>query len=331
VDIVKMGSLLEVRNLRTHFETEKGIVRAVDDVNLAVKAGQSLGVVGESGCGKTVLALSILRLVPSPPGRIVGGSIHFNGRDLLLLSENEMRNVRGRDISMIFQEPMTSLNPVLRVGEQIAEVIRLHQWVGHREAHARSVEMLGKVGIPSPEMRAKDYPHQMSGGMRQRVMIGIALACRPSIMLADEPTTALDVTIQAQVIDLIRRLQSETGTAVIMITHDFGVVAEVAQYVAVMYAGQIVEYARTGEIFSSPRHPYTLGLMGSIPCINGSAGREEFLRVIPGSVPPLYDLPSGCRFQDRCPDRMAQCREQEPILKIDSADHAVRCWNYRNC
>jgi peptide/nickel transport system ATP-binding protein len=325
--VVAMDSLLEVRNLRTHFETEKGIVRAVDDVSLEVNASQSIGIVGESGCGKTVLARSILRLVPNPPGRIVGGSILLRGRDLLRLSENEMRSVRGRDISMIFQEPMTSLNPVLRIGEQIAEVIRLHQELKSREASDRSVEMLRKVGIPSPEIRVKDYPHQMSGGMRQRVMIAIALACRPSIMLADEPTTALDVTIQAQMIDLIQRLQAETGAAVIMITHDLGVVAEVAQNVAVMYAGQFVEYAATREIFSNPRHPYTIGLIGAIPCMNGSVGREEFLRVIPGSVPPLYDLPSGCRFQERCANNLPVCREQEPILTSDFSGHAVRCWN----
>ncbi len=305
-----MSVILEVRGLRTHFETERGIVRAVDGVDIQVESGLTLGVVGESGCGKTVLALSLLRLVPFPPGRIVGGSVRLAGRELLSLSEKEMRRVRGREISMIFQEPMTSLNPVFRVGEQIAEVIRLHQGVARREALACSVEMLQKVGIPSPEKRVKDYPHQMSGGMRQRVMIAIALACRPRLMLADEPTTALDVTIQAQMLDVIGRLQSETGTSVILITHDLGVIAEAAQDVAVMYAGRIVEHSSARELFSSPLHPYTVGLMGSIPRLDGPAGRNALLRVIPGMVPPLYALPTGCPFQDRCPDVFSICREK---------------------
>ena len=326
-----MSVILEVRGLRTHFETERGIVRAVDGVDIQVESGLTLGVVGESGCGKTVLALSLLRLVPFPPGRIVGGSVRLAGRELLSLSEKEMRRVRGREISMIFQEPMTSLNPVFRVGEQIAEVIRLHQGVARREALACSVEMLQKVGIPSPEKRVKDYPHQMSGGMRQRVMIAIALACRPRLMLADEPTTALDVTIQAQMLDVIGRLQSETGTSVILITHDLGVIAEAAQDVAVMYAGRIVEHSSARELFSSPLHPYTVGLMGSIPRLDGPAGRNALLRVIPGMVPPLYALPTGCPFQDRCPDVFSICREKEPVLKENSAGHAVRCWKYGVC
>lgn len=326
-----MSAILEVRGLRTHFETERGIVRAVDGVDISVSTGLTLGVVGESGCGKTVLALSLLRLVPSPPGRIVGGSVLLAGRELLSLSEEEMRRVRGREISMIFQEPMTSLNPVFRIGEQIAEVIRLHQGVARREALACSVDMLRKVGIPSPEKRVKDYPHQMSGGMRQRVMIAIALACRPRLMLADEPTTALDVTIQAQMLDVIGRLQSETGTSVILITHDLGVIAEAARDVAVMYAGRIVERSPTRELFSSPLHPYTVGLMGSIPRLDGPAGRNALLRVIPGTVPPLYDLPTGCPFQDRCPDVFLICREKEPVLKENSAGHAVSCWKYGEC
>ncbi len=326
-----MSAILEVRGLRTHFETARGIVKAVNGVDLSVETGSTLGVVGESGCGKTVLALSLLRLVPSPPGRIVGGSVLLAGRELLSLSEEEMRQVRGCEISMIFQEPMTSLNPVFRIGEQIAEVVRLHQGFNRRDALACSVEMLRKVGIPAPEKRVKDYPHQLSGGMRQRVMIAIALACRPRLMLADEPTTALDVTIQAQMLEVIGRLQSETGASVILITHDLGVIAEAAQDVAVMYAGRIVERSSTRELFSSPLHPYTVGLMGSIPRLDGPAGRNALLRAIPGTVPPLYDLPAGCPFQDRCPDVFSVCREKEPVLKENSEGHAVCCWKYGGC
>ena len=324
------SAMLEVRNLRTNFETERGVVRAVDGVDITVGLGKTLGVVGESGCGKTVLALSILRLVPSPPGRIVAGSVMLDGRNLLALSEEEMRQVRGKEISMIFQEPMTSLNPVFRIGEQIAEVTRLHQGLSRRESTAHSVEMLRKVGIPSPESRVRDYPHQMSGGMRQRVMIAIALACRPRVMLADEPTTALDVTIQAQMIDLIRSLQSETGTSLVLITHDLGVIAEAAEDVAVMYAGQIVESSTTRELFSNPLHPYTVGLMGSIPRMDGPAGRGAYLKAVPGTVPPLYNLPAGCRFQDRCPDLFSRCTI-EPTLEESSPGHSVRCWKYGNC
>jgi len=322
----RIEPILEVRGLRTHFETERGIVRAVDGIDLRVGAGRTVGVVGESGCGKSVLALSILRLVPSPPGRIAGGEILLNGRDLLALSEEEMRKIRGREISMIFQEPMTSLNPVFRVGEQIAEVFRLHQGMDRRQALAQSTEMLRMVGIPSPEKRVRDYPHQMSGGMRQRVMIAIALACRPRVMLADEPTTALDVTIQAQMIDLIAALRAETGAAVILITHDLGVVAEAAETVAVMYAGQIVEHGSVRDLFSTPLHPYTLGLMNSVPSMNEPAGRDAFLKAIPGVVPPLYDLPMGCRFRDRCPDAFLLCRERAPILEEIVSGHDCRCW-----
>jgi len=321
-----MQAILDVRDLHTHFETERGVVRAVDGVDLRVEAGRTVGVVGESGCGKTVLALSILRLVPMPPGRIVGGSVLLNGRDLLTLPTEEMRMVRGREISMIFQEPMTSLNPVFRVGEQIAEVFRLHQGMNRRDAEQRSVEMLRMVGIPSPEKRASDYPHQMSGGMRQRVMIAIALACRPRVMLADEPTTALDVTIQAQMIDLIDCLRQETGTAVVLITHDLGVVAETAETVAVMYAGQVVEQGPVRDLFSSPLHPYTRGLMNSVPRMNMPIGKDVFLKAIPGSVPPLDYLPAACRFQDRCPDVFAVCRERAPALEEIFAGHDCRCW-----
>jgi peptide/nickel transport system ATP-binding protein len=321
-----MEAILEVRGLHTHFETERGVVRAVDGVDLRVEAGRTVGVVGESGCGKTVLALSILRLVPMPPGRIVGGSVLFNGCDLLTLSLEEMRKIRGREISMIFQEPMTSLNPVFRVGEQIAEVIRLHQGMDRCNALQRSVEMLRMVGIPSPEKRAGDYPHQLSGGMRQRVMIAIALACRPRVMLADEPTTALDVTIQAQMLDLIGCLREETGAAVVLITHDLGVVAETAENVAVMYAGQIVEQGPVRDLFSSPLHPYTQGLMNSVPRMNGPVGRDLFLKAIPGTVPPLYNLPAACRFQERCPDVFAICRERAPVLEEIVPGHDCRCW-----
>jgi oligopeptide/dipeptide ABC transporter ATP-binding protein len=323
-----MTAVLEIRDLRTQFHTERGIVRAVDGVDLTVAEGETLGVVGESGCGKTVLALSIMRLVPSPPGRIVGGSVRLGGRGLLDLSTEEMRRVRGREISMIFQEPMTSLNPVFRVGEQIAEVMRLHQNLDRREAVSSSVDMLRKVGIPSPETRVNNYPHQLSGGMRQRVMIAIALACRPRLMLADEPTTALDVTIQAQMLDLIGRLQSEIGTSVILITHDLGVIAEATREVAVMYAGQIVERSPTRELFSAPLHPYTVGLIGSIPGLRGPTGKPGMLSVIPGTVPSLSNLPAGCRFQDRCPDVFSPCREKEPLMKEYSPGHSARCWKY---
>jgi oligopeptide/dipeptide ABC transporter ATP-binding protein len=273
-----------------------------------------------------VLALSILRLVPSPPGRIVGGSVLFNGRDLLSLPAEEMRKVRGREISMIFQEPMTSLNPVFRVGEQIAEVFRLHQRMDRREALMRSVEMLKMVGIPSPEKRMRDYPHQMSGGMRQRVMIAIALACRPRVMLADEPTTALDVTIQAQMMNLIGCLREDTGASVVLITHDLGLIAEAAEMVAVMYAGQVVEQGPVRELFSSPLHPYTRGLMNSVPRMDGPVGRNILLKAIPGTVPPLYNLPSGCRFQERCPEVFPACRERAPALEEIVSGHDCRCW-----
>jgi peptide/nickel transport system ATP-binding protein len=329
--VAGMNTVLEITDLRTYFDTDRGIARAVDGVDLTVLSGQTLGVVGESGCGKTVLALSIMRLVPSPPGRIAGGSVRLNGRELLDLSAEEMRHVRGREISMIFQEPMTSLNPVFRIGEQIAEVMRLHQNLNHRDALASSLEMLRKVGIPSPETRVKDYPHQMSGGMRQRVMIAIALACRPRLMLADEPTTALDVTIQAQMLDLIGRLQSETGTSVILITHDLGVIAEATRDVAVMYTGQIVERSPTRELFTAPLHPYTVGLMGSMPGLRGSTGRNAMLSVIPGTVPSLSNIPAGCRFRDRCPDAFSTCSEKEPVMTENPAGHFVRCWKYGDC
>ncbi len=323
-----MGVILDIVGLKTYFDTPRGVVKAVDGVDIALTQGDTLGVVGESGCGKTVLALSLMRLVPSPPGKIVSGRILFNGRDLLQLSEEDMRRVRGRDISMIFQEPMTSLNPVFRIGEQVAEVIRLHQGLSGRDALDRAVEMLKLVGIAAPERRAGEYPHQMSGGMRQRVMIAIAIACAPRLMLADEPTTALDVTIQAQILDLIGRLKEEIGTSVILITHDLGIVAEAAQTVAVMYAGQIVECGRADDVFSNPLHPYSRGLTASIPKLHRNAARGADLPVIPGTVPPLYRLPQGCRFQERCREVMDICRRRDPDLKENQGAHAVRCWIY---
>ena len=323
-----MGMLLEINNLSTHFETEYGVIKAVDGVDLAVNKGDTLGIVGESGCGKTVLALSIMRLIPSPPGRFVSGNVFFEGIDLLDLDTEKMRGIRGKDISMVFQEPMTSLNPVLRIGDQITESIRLHQGLGSKEAMNSAIEALRLVGMPSPERIVRNYPHQMSGGMRQRIMIAMALCCSPRLMLADEPTTALDVTIQAQIIDLINRLKENVGTSVILITHDLGVIAEAAQFVAVMYTGKIVEYTSASNLFSTPRHPYTVGLMESIPKIDGISGQGEYLKVIPGVVPSLYNLPNGCSFQDRCSHTMEMCRQAEPQLKEKSIDHKVRCWLY---
>ena len=324
-----MATLLEVKNLSTHFKTEYGTVKAVDRVDIAVDEGDTLGVVGESGCGKTVLALSIMRLIPSPPGRIVSGNVFFGGDDLLSLNAEEMRNIRGKDISMIFQEPMTSLNPVLRIGEQVSESIRLHKGLGRKEAVSRAIEMLRIVGMPSPERIIRNYPHQMSGGMRQRVMIAMALSCGPRLMLADEPTTALDVTIQAQILELINRLKQDSGTSVVLITHDLGVIAEASQHVAVMYTGQIVEYAPVNELFSTPLHPYTRGLMESIPRIDDISGQDGYLKAIAGVVPSLYNLPNGCTFQDRCPYVMEICRENEPELKENSPRHKVHCWLYK--
>jgi peptide/nickel transport system ATP-binding protein/oligopeptide transport system ATP-binding protein len=319
-----MMPILQIENLSTHFETARGIVRAVDEVDIRLNEGDTLGIAGESGCGKTVLALSIMRLIPRPPGRIVSGRVLFEGTDLLALSDEEMRGIRGKRISMIFQEPMTSLNPVFRIGDQVAEVMQLHEGLSARDAQDRAVEMLRLVGIPEPEMRTRDYPHQMSGGMRQRVMIAMALACRPRLMLADEPTTALDVTIQAQILDLIQDLKREVGTSVILITHDLGVIAEAAQYTAIMYAGWVVEQGPVAAIFSTPLHPYTVGLMNSIPRI-GSSNRGGLLNVIPGTVPDLLELPSGCKFRDRCPKVMPVCVEVPEILE-KAPGHLVRCW-----
>ena len=319
-----MMPILQIENLSTHFETARGTVKAVDKVDIRLNEGDTLGIAGESGCGKTVLALSIMRLIPRPPGRIVAGRILFEGEDILELSDEEMRGIRGKRISMIFQEPMTSLNPVFRVGDQVAEVMQLHEGLSARDANDRAVEMLRIVGIPEAEMRARDYPHQMSGGMRQRVMIAMALSCRPRLMLADEPTTALDVTIQAQILDLIQDLKREVGTSVVLITHDLGVIAEAAQYAAIMYAGWVVEQGSVEAIFSKPLHPYTVGLLNSIPRI-GSSSRGGYLNVIPGTVPDLLEIPSGCKFRDRCPKVMPVCIEKPAILE-KTPGHSVRCW-----
>jgi len=321
-----MSNILRIENLRTHFETARGTVKAVDGVDLHLNEGDTLGIAGESGCGKTVLALSVMRLIPRPPGRIVSGRILFEGQDLLGLPAEEMRRVRGKRISMIFQEPMTSLNPVFRIGDQVAETLRLHEGLSAADAHERAVEMLRMVGIPAPEARARDYPHQMSGGMRQRVMIAMALSCRPRLMLADEPTTALDVTIQAQILELIQDLKREVGTSVILITHDLGVIAEAAQYAAVMYAGWVVEQGPVGSIFSAPLHPYTVGLMNSIPRIGKGHAKDGYLNVIPGTIPDLLELPSGCKFRDRCPQAMPVCAEKKPELLEKTPGHTVRCW-----
>ena len=324
-----MAPVLKVEGLSTFFDTRRGVIRAVDDVSLQVEVGDTLGIVGESGCGKTVLSLSIMKLVPTPPGKYVGGKILLGNHDLLRLPEKEMRKIRGKSISMIFQEPMTSLNPVFRIGDQIREALGLHQGGTRREVWERAVEMLRTVGITKPEQRMRDYPHQLSGGMRQRVMIAMALSCRPRLMIADEPTTALDVTIQAQILELMKQLQRELGTAVILITHDLGVISQTARQVAMMYAGQFVEWADAEVIFSRPLHPYTVGLLESIPRIGAKFGREKRLPMISGSAPDLAAIPAGCRFQDRCVDVMSVCRKLEPTWQEkENPCHYVRCWKY---
>jgi oligopeptide/dipeptide ABC transporter ATP-binding protein len=314
--------LLEIAGLSTSFTTRSGVIRAVDNVSLSLRAGRVLGLVGESGCGKTITALSILKLVP-PPGKITAGKILFEGRDLLTLADEEMRKVRGARISMVFQEPMTALNPVFTVGNQISEVLTTHQDISDREALDRSVELLQSVGIPSPEKRVHEYPHQLSGGMRQRVVIAMAIACRPSLVLADEPTTALDVTIQAHILELLARIQAEMGMAMVLVTHDLGLIAERAHEVAVMYAGRIVEKADTAALFAEPLHPYTRGLMASIP--RPGESRRARLRTIPGSVPKLSDLPQGCTFAPRCDIRIDQCAAEPELVEV-KPDHLVRCW-----
>ncbi|MGQ9647537.1 MAG: ABC transporter ATP-binding protein [Thermodesulfobacteriota bacterium] len=325
---VENDHLLRIRNLHTYFFVDEGVVKAVDGVDLDLKEGESLGLVGESGCGKSVTALSILQLIPSPPGRIVRGQIFFEGADLLALSEAEMRKVRGRSISMIFQEPMTCLNPVFQVGDQISEILRLHEGISRKEAWERSIEMLRRVGIPSPERRVKEYPHHLSGGMRQRAMIAMALACSPKLMIADEPTTALDVTIQAQILELMTHLKEERGMSLILITHNLGVIAETAQNVMVMYAGRVFEYADVRSIFANPKHPYTQGLLNSIPRVDRDDPKRERLEAIPGLVPSLLDLPRGCKFLERCKYAFDACTAEEPPLRESESGHLVRCWLY---
>ena len=323
-------TVLEIENLKTHFFTAGGVVRAVDGVSYAVCSGETLGVVGESGCGKSVTALSVLRLIANPPGRIVEGAIRFAGTNLLDLTESEMEAIRGNDISMIFQEPMTSLNPLMTVGRQISEAIALHQGLSRHEAFVQAVEMLRRVHIPEAERRVHAYPHQLSGGMRQRVMIAMALSCGPRVLIADEPTTALDVTIQAQILDLMRELQDRLGTAIILITHDLGVVAENADRVVVMYAGRKVEEASAKALFESPGHPYTLGLLGSIPNLEVAAQtntRRVRLSEIKGMVPSLSDLPKGCTFAPRCGFATDECNAQYPPLVQHRPGHWVSCWH----
>lgn len=317
--------VLEIRGLKTHFHTRDGIVRAVDGVSFSVGAGETLAVVGESGCGKSVTSLSILRLIASPPGRNAGGEILFEGEDLLKASEARMREIRGNKISMIFQEPMTSLNPVLTIGNQIAEVLILHQGLSRAEAREKAIAMLKLVKIPEAENRVDQYPHQLSGGMRQRVMIAMALACDPTLLIADEPTTALDVTIQAQILNLMRELRDRTGAAIILITHDLGVVAEMAKRVVVMYAGRKVEEADVGELFASPLHPYTRGLINSMPKLNDTESKR--LEEIPGMVPSLREPIKGCAFAPRCAHATEKCRQEDPKLREEKSGHIVACWH----
>ncbi len=329
-DIAPGTPVLEIENLQTHFFTPAGAVRAVDGVSYTVRAGETLGVVGESGCGKSVTALSVLRLVTSPPGRIVGGSIRFEGRDLLTISEAVMEKIRGNDISMIFQEPMTSLNPLYKVGDQISEAIALHKGLTRRQARDHALDMLRRVSIPEPEQRAQAYPHQLSGGMRQRVMIAMALSCDPKVLIADEPTTALDVTIQAQILDLMRDLRESFGTAIVLITHDMGVVAENADRVVVMYAGRKVEEADVDDLFDNPGHPYTKGLLAAIPHLDEAARAEpgrNRLNEIKGMVPSLAKLPPGCSFAPRCGFATEQCLAAYPPLEQLRPRHWVACWH----
>jgi oligopeptide/dipeptide ABC transporter ATP-binding protein len=320
-----MKNLLEVKNLKTHFYTEDGVVPAVNGVDFNLKPGQTLGIVGESGCGKSITSLSIMRLIPTPPGKIVDGEISFDGKNIIKLSEAEMRKIRGNDVAMIFQEPMTSLNPVFTIGSQIMEAIMLHQNMDKKTARQKCIEMLKLVGIPRADEVVDDFPHQFSGGMRQRVMIAMALSCNPKLLIADEPTTALDVTIQAQIIELMKELKEKLNTAIMLITHDLGVVAEMADHVIVMYAGRIVEDANVVDLFKDPKHPYTVGLMKSKPSLEGASKR---LDVIPGSVPNPLAMPEGCAFHPRCSHAVEICQRQVPKLKSLGTGQKVRCWLY---
>jgi peptide/nickel transport system ATP-binding protein len=321
--------LLDVKNLKTYFFTDEGVVRAVDGVDLYIKQGETLGVVGESGCGKSVTALSIMKLIPQPPGKIVEGEILYNGVNLVALPANKMRKIRGKEISMVFQEPMTSLNPVFTCGEQIAEALRLHEGLGRRDAMDKTVDMLKLVHIPNAERRVKEYPHQLSGGMRQRIMIAMALSCNPKLLIADEPTTALDVTIQAQILELLNELKAKLKMAVMLITHDMGVIAETAQRVVVMYAAKVAEEAPVAELFKEPLHPYTQGLLRSIPRIDLAATERRRLETIPGTVPTLRgEIAPGCRFAPRCPFVKSVCTEKDPVLKEVKPGHKVSCWLY---
>lgn len=321
-----MQNILEVKNLKTYYSTDSGTARAVDGVSFSLRRNRTLGIVGESGCGKSVTALSIMRLVPIPPGYFAGGEIFWRGTDLLRISEEEMRKMRGNEIAMIFQEPMSSLNPVYTCGNQIVEQILLHREISGREAKEAAVEMLRLVGIPSPSERFNAYPHEFSGGMRQRVMIAMALSCDPSLLIADEPTTALDVTVQAQILELIGKLQADTGMSVILITHDFGVIAELCEEVLVMYASKVVEEGSVSQIFSDPLHPYTTGLLKSIPRVSS---KKQRLNVIEGNVPSATRLPEGCRFANRCPLADEHCRKLEPRLEEYDPGHRAACWKIR--
>ena len=319
------AALLEIRNLKTYFFIREGVAKAVDGVDLFVRRGETVALVGESGCGKSVTAYSILRLIPSPPGKIVAGEIFFAGEDLLLLPEHRLREIRGNEISMVFQDPLTSLNPVFRIGAQVAEVLQVHRSLRKQDALEYTIKLLKDVGIPAPEQRIRDYPHQMSGGMRQRVMIAMALACEPQLIIADEPTTALDVTVQAQILELLHGLKKSRDMALLLITHDLGVVAETAQRVAVMYAGRIMEQADVAALFQNPLNPYTRGLLASLP-----RSGEKRLTPIKGMVPPILELPHGCKFNTRCPSVFDRCLQEEPrLLPVNSSaaqQHLVRCW-----
>jgi len=337
VSDTRSDPILRVSGLKTSFFTSEGTFQAVNGIDFEVKRGKVLGLVGESGCGKTVTALSVMRLVSDPPGRIVAGKILFQGTDLLTLTEKEMRSVRGKRIAMIFQEPMTSLNPVFTVGNQIMEMLNLHLAMSKKDALTRTIELLTQVGIPSPHQRVKEYPHQLSGGMRQRVMIAMAISCHPDLVFADEPTTALDVTIQAQILNLLKRLREELGMSMVLISHDLGVIAEVADEVAIMYAGRIVEYTSKEELFANPLHPYTQGLLASLPRFDtpnaipsqresGDRKKRERLKAIPGMVPRLSNLPTGCTFHPRCPVAIEVCQKEEPQLLEVSPGHKVQCW-----